>query len=185
MFNTITAATASLAAALTAALALGSAGAAQADSIGTKDPADIRHGVDLRSVQVAHGEKNLRIVLTHKNLRRDHASGASGTVYIDTDPNDKGPELAFVAGLYQGTDYRLLNVEGFGKTKDGTPVDGFYIMRLDYDREQTRIRISRDALGDVDKVRAAVKVGGYRADGSTVTDWLKEPRSFTPWVERG
>ncbi len=29
------------------------------------------------------------------------------------------------------------------------------------------------------------KVAGERANGKHVTDWLGEPKSFTPWVERG
>ena len=54
-----------------AALTIGLAAPAAAASIGVKDPADIGHGVDLRAVQVANGERNLRIVLNHTNLRRD------------------------------------------------------------------------------------------------------------------
>ena len=58
-------------------------------------------------------------------------------------------------------------------------------MTLDYTKEQTRMRISREALGDVDAVRVSVKVAGQRTDGSQVVDWLGERRSFTSWVERG
>lgn len=47
------------------------------------------------------------------------------------------------------------------------------------------MRISRQALGRTGEVRVAVKVSGERTDGGSVTDWLREPRSFTPWVERG
>ena len=56
-------------------------------------------------------------------------------------------------------------------------------MRVDYDAEQVRFRISREALGSPEAVRVAVRVAGTRADGSTTpTDWLGTPRSFTDWV---
>jgi hypothetical protein len=168
-----------------AALTLGLAAPASAASIGVKDPADIGHGVDLRAVHVVNGEKNLRIVLNHTNLRRDPRTGASGVVYIDTDAGDRGPELVFAGGYFEGTDYQLLKTEGFGPKQWKAPVSGFYKMTLDYAEEQTRMRISRQALGDVDSVRVSVKVAGQRTDGSAVVDWLGERRSFTTWVHRG
>jgi len=159
--------------------------AAQAASIGITDPADANHGVDLRAVRVTNGDKALRIVLTHADLRRDPRSGAGGAVYIDTDPADRGPELVFVGGYYEGTDYQLLHTEGFGVKQWGKPVDGFHQLTLDYDKEKTRMVISRAALGDVGDVRVAVRVAGERPDGTKVVDWLGEPRSFTQWVSRG
>ena len=171
-------------AAIAGALALGVAAPASAAGIGVKDPADTRHGVDLRSVVVNH-DTALTITMTHANLRRDPASGAGGAVYIDTNRADAGPELVFAGGYFEGTDYTLLRTEGFGVKNWKAPVDGFYIMSLDYDKEQTRMRISRKALGATDKVRVAVRVSGTRPDGTKVTDWLGEPRSFTPWVKRG
>lgn len=178
--------TTAAAATATALLAFGPAAPAHADSIGVKDPADVHHGVDLRSVQVANGENRLRIVLTHTNLRRSPRSGAGGSVYIDTDSGDKGPELVFVGGFFEGTDYQLLTTEGFGVKNWGEPVEGDYRMTLHYKKEQTRMRISREALGDaVEDVRVSVKVGGQRTDGSHVVDWLGKTRSFTDWVARG
>jgi hypothetical protein len=176
------------AAAAIAATALtigGLAAPAGAASIGVTDPADVDHGVDLRAVRVANGEDNLRIVLTHDDLVRSPKSGAGGAVYIDTDPADKGPELVFVGGYFAGTDYQLLHTEGFGVKKWGDVVDGFHQLTLDYDKDKTRMRISREALGDVGAVRVAVRVAGERPDGTHVVDWLGEPRSFTSWVPRG
>ena len=169
----------------TAALTLGLNAPASAASIGVTDPADTNHGVDLRAVRVANGDRNLTIVLNHANLRRDPRSGAGGAVYIDTDRADRGPELVFVGGYFEGTDYQLLHTEGFGVKNWGSPVNGFYELSLDYVKEQTRMRISRAALGPVGKVRVAVRVSGERRDGTQVVDWLGERRSFTPWVRRG
>jgi len=173
------------AAAVAAALTLSVAAPASADGIGEKDPADIGHGVDLRAVHVVNGEKNLRIVLNHTNLRRDPKTGAGGVVYLDTDPEDQGPELAFAVGFFEGTDYQLVATEGFGPKNWKAPVEGFYALHVDYAKEQARIRISRKALGAADTVRVAVRVAGQRTDGSQIVDWLGQPRSFTPWVERG
>jgi hypothetical protein len=167
------------------ALALGLGGPAAAASITAADPADVEHGVDLRAVRVANGEDTLRIVLTHDDLRRSPRSGAGGAVYIDTDPANKGPELVFVGGYFAGTDYQLLHTEGFGVKKWGDVVEGFHQLTLDYDKDKTRMRISREALGDVGPVRVAVRVAGERPDGTHVVDWLGEPRSFTAWVPRG
>jgi hypothetical protein len=46
-----------------------------------------------------------------------------------------------------------------------------------------RMRIARTVMGAPDEVRIAVRVAGSRpGGGSTRTDWLGEPRSFTDWV---
>jgi hypothetical protein len=169
----------------TTAAALTVAGPALAASLTATDPQDIDHGVDLRKVKVYNGEANLKVTLTHVNLRKSFKSGASGSVYIDTDPTDKGPEYVFSGGFYEGTDYMLSRTEGFGVKKWGKPVKCSYQLRLDYAEEKTRMRIGQGCLGDVDQVRIAVKVAGERTDGSIVTDWLGEPREFTDWAARG
>jgi opacity protein-like surface antigen len=174
--------------AVAAALAVGALAApAQAASIDRTDPSDVAHGVDLRAVRVVNGDRALRIVLTHADLRRSPKSGAGGAVYIDTDPNDRGPELVFVGGYFEGTDYQLLHTEGFGHKRWGAPAEGSYEMTVDYAKEQVRMRMSRHVLGRPGTVRVAVRVSGARRDGTStgLVDWLGEPRSFTPWVARG
>lgn len=88
-----------------------------------KDPADIHHGVDLRAVVVDH-DTALTITLTHTNLRRDPSTGAGGAVYIDTDHADAGPELVFLGGYFEGTDYQLVRTEGFGRRNWQGPATG-------------------------------------------------------------
>jgi len=171
--------------AATAALALGPAAPASADIYGVDDPADVHHGVDLRAVHLKNGDKNLRITLTHTNLRRSPSTGAGGAVYVDTDPADKGPELVFVGGFFEGTDYALLHTDGFGVKKWGRAVRAPYEMTLDYKKDETHMRVSRKALGGADEVRVAVGVSGQRTDGTAVVDWLGKPRWFTPWVAQG
>lgn len=176
---------ASAAALSVAALTLGVVGAAQADSIGVKDPRDTSHGSDLRSVELRHHDKNVVVVTRHVNLRPDGTAG--GAVFLDTDRSDRGPEFVFVGGYFDGTDYALLETEGFAVRKWGERADGFHIMRLDYDREQVRMRMTRRSLGNPDEVRVAVRVSGARTDGSSdgLVDWLGEPQSFTEPVARG
>ena len=174
-----------IATAAAAALTLGLAGPAAAERYGIDDPAESGHGVDLLAVSVVNAEKNLRIVLNHQNLRRSPRTGAGGAVYIDTDPDDKGPELVFAGGFFAGTDYQLVETEGFGTKHWGEPVDGFYVMRLDYVNDTTKIKISREALGGAEEVRVAVRVGGQRTDGTSVVDWMGKPRSYSLWLDRG
>lgn len=166
-----------------AALALTQLAPASADSIGVSDPDDLGHGVDLRSVVVDHNADNVVVTTTHTNLRPSFRSGSSGAVFLDTDPTDPGPEYVFAGGYFVGTDYKLLRTEGFASSAWGKPVKGSYRMRINYDTEHVRMRISRATLGSPEEVRVAVRVGGTLPDGSTTRrDWLGDPRSFTEWV---
>lgn len=167
------------------ALSLGLAAPAAGASLTVDDPADVKHGVDLRSAKVTYGQKNLWVVLTHKDLRPGLRQGASGSVYIDTDPADRGPELVFTGGYFEGTDYALVRTDGFGPKNWGREVDGSYRLWVDYDQDQVRMRISREILGDADEVRVSVKVGGYGPRNTTVTDWLGRRFGWTEWVASG
>lgn len=166
-----------------AALTLTQLAPANADGIGVRDPKDLGHGADLRSVEVQHGGRNLVVTTTHTNLKESFRSGSSGAVFLDTDPTNTGPEYVFVGGYFVGTDYALLHTDGFANRLWGEPVEGSYRMRIDYDADQVRMRISREALDSPAAVRVAVQVAGTRRDGSiTKRDWLGEARSFTDWV---
>lgn len=167
-----------------AALALGAA-PAQADGLAVSDPQNLGHGVDLRAVEVEHKARNLVVTTTHADLRESYRSGSSGSVFLDTDPDDAGPEYVFAGGFFVGTDYRLLATEGFATSAWGEPVEGSYRMTVDYDAETVRFKVARAALGSPEEVRVAVRVAGTRRDGSdTPNDWLGAPRSFTDWVAR-
>ena len=123
------------------------------------------------------------VTTTHTDLRPSFRTGSAGAVFLDTDATDPGPEYVFVGGYFDGTDYLLLHADGFGRRTWGEPVEGSYRMRLDYEKEQVRMRISREAIGSPAQVRVAVRVSGTRRDGRAgVVDWLGEPRSWTEWV---
>lgn len=145
---------------------------------------DVAHGVDIRSVKVVN-EKNVRIVIQHRDLVRSYKSGASGVVYIDTDPSKDGPEFAFVGGFFSGTDYALVPTDGWKLLHRAVPLHSSYEMKLDYENDVTRIRLSRASLDRPGKVRVAVKVSGEQRDGDIVHDWLGSRRELTPWVARG
>lgn len=153
------------------------ASAAFADAHG-----DTTAGVDLHRVKVAHTEKNLRLTLTHADLVAD-ATGVGVTVYVDTDRADRGPELAFVGGLSEGTDYALLRTEGWS-LDEATRKRCAHRMRLDYTEEQTRIRLGRGCLAGAEEVRVAVRVADQDRSG-TRRDWLGSRREFTAPVARG
>jgi hypothetical protein len=156
---------------------------AHADEFGTADDQDLAHGVDLLSVQVQHGARNVVVTTTHTDLVESFRSGSSGSVFLDTDPTDTGPEYVFAGGYFVGTDYTLLTTDGFATSTWGEPVEGSYRMKIDYDADQVRMRISRQAIGLPDEVRVAVRVAGTRPNGKdTRTDWLLAPRTFTDWV---
>lgn len=175
----------SLVGAAVAALALGLAAPATAATATFDDAAgDVAHPVDLQSVTVVN-EKNVRIVLQHDGLRRSFKSGASGTVFLDTDPAAKGPEYAFTGGFFEGADYALIKTDGWTFGRRAVPLTCSYEMHLDYAADVTRMRMSRGCLGNPGKVRVAVKVGGEQADGDFVRDWLGSRRELTPWVARG
>jgi len=181
--NEITRTTLSVAALALAALTLSPLAPAGADAIGVRDAQDLDHGVDLRSVEVKHGDRNLVVTTTHTDLEESFRSGSSGAVFLDTDPTDTGPEYVFVGGYFVGTDYQLLETDGFATKKWSGPVEGTYGMRIDYDAEQVRMTMSRETLGSPEQVRVAVRAAGSRPDGSsTRVDWLVGPRALTDWV---
>jgi hypothetical protein len=175
------------AAATAAALTLSIAGPASAERYGIDDPIESNHGVDLVAVTAINAENSVRVVLTHQNLRRSPTPAAGGAIYFDTDPADRGPEYVFTAGLFAGTDYRMLTTDGFGLNQWGDPVaDGLsYSLKLDYANEKSVFKISQEALGNPDRVRVAVRVSGDRAGGGHVVDWMGQPRSFSLWLDRG
>ncbi len=171
-----------------AALTVGLAGTAHAEQYGIDDPRETGHGSDILALQVRNADQNLHVVSYHQNLRKDPATGSGGRVFIDTDSEDRGPEYVFVAGYTQGTDFVLLETEGFKASSWGEPVEqGDYKMVVRYKVDRVHVTLSRHAIGDPTDVRVAMRASGNRSDGTTdgLVDWVGEPRSFTPWIAQG
>lgn len=177
-------ATAVLGAAVGVALVATSGSAIAATSTFQDAQGDMAHGADIHSVRVVN-EKNVRVVLKVDDLVRTYKSGAGVTLYLDTDRADAGPEFAFLAGMFEGTDYGLVRTEGWDVPDNPRVVRGFHIMKLDYDNDVARFRMAREALDHAGKVRVAVKTSGEQSDGDIVHDWLGERRELSSWVKRG
>lgn len=148
------------------------------------DRGDMDHGADIYGVKVVN-EKNVRVVLEVADLVPSYKSGAGVTVYLDSDRTDAGPEFAFLGGMFEGTDYAMVRTEGWNVPDNPRVVRGFHIMRLDYDNDVARFRMTRAALDHPGKVRVAVRTSGEQHGGDTVHDWLDGRRVWTSWVERG
>jgi hypothetical protein len=171
-----------------AALTVALPGAAHAEMYGVDDGPDTSHGSDILAISVRNGPDRLDVTTWHADLRPDPATGSGGSLFIDTDRDNPGPEYVFVAGYYRGTDYQLLHTDGFRPATWGEPVeDGEYVMRVSYRRDTVRVRIAQGALGEPDRVRVAARASGTRSDGTSdgLVDWVGKRRWFTPWVDRG
>lgn len=182
MRRTLTMAVVVTAATLAATAATTGAVAATAGFPDTRG--DMAHGADLHSVKVVN-ERSVRVVLRVEDLVRSWRSGSAVTVYVDTDPSDPGPEFAFLGGMFEGTDYGLVRTDGWRIGDHPRVVRGFHIMKLDYENDVARFRMSREALDHPGSVRVEVRTSGEQADGNVVHDWLGQPREFTPWVRKG
>ncbi|MGH3363552.1 MAG: hypothetical protein ACRDOW_02395 [Nocardioidaceae bacterium] len=168
------------------------AGAASAETRVFKDErGDMAHGADIHRVRVVN-DKQVRVNVVHRDLRRSYKSGSSITVFIDTDRQRKGPEFVFLGGTFEGSDYALLKAKGWKRSGDQqVPLHGgSYIMKVDYAEDVARIRFDRAVLGNPKAVRVEVKTGGEHVPqgeepATTEKDWLGQPRDFTRWVKRG
>ena len=177
---------------------MAAAGLALAALVGTAAPAlaatatfedakgDVAHGVDLESVKVVNGN-SVRIKVQHADIVKSWRSGASQTVFLDTDPSKPGPEFAFPSVAYQGGDYALIKTrgDGWGFGRRAVPLTCGYELRLDFARDVSTMRIDPECLGNPGEIRVAVKAAGTQADGDIVTDWLGGRRQLTEWVAKG
>lgn len=169
-------------AALTLGL-LGLAGAANAERYSIDDPADATGSRnDVYGLTIAHGEKRVRFVIAVDDLRPRASAGA--TLFLDTDPQDKGPEYALGTGLSSGTDYALVRVEGW-EDRDGRILGCDYDLRLKYRADVVVGSIKRGCLKNPDTVAASVKMVDT-ADGShPIRDWAPGKKKFGLAVSAG
>ncbi|GAB2878484.1 hypothetical protein [Nocardioides pacificus] len=145
---------------------------------------DIDHGADLHRVRVVNN-RQVKVRVTHADLRPSWRSGSSLAVYLDTDSQQAGPEFAFVGGTYQGSDYALVPTDGWRLRQRAVPMRCSYDLSLDYAADTADVRIARRCLDLPDAIRVAVKTGGTQADGDTVVDWLGRRRQLTRVIARG
>lgn len=148
------------------------------------DGDDSEAKVDLLRTRVTHAPKQVRVRMVHDNLvRQPTRAGQWVTVFIDTDPDNEGPEYRFSSGLNSGTDYVLDRVGRWqGKGKRLTCSHNFDIS---WKNDVAVLRIARKCLGNPRTVAVAVKAEEFAPEGEEYVDWLTAPRAFTAPVARG
>lgn len=157
---------------------------ASAEVVRVVDGDDTAAEVDLMRVRLSHGEKQVRVRMVHDDLKRmGLRAGQSVSVFIDTDPDDAGPEFRFASGLSSGTDYALLRVGRWGS--EGKRVDCNYRFRINWRDDVTVLRMGRGCLGRPETVAVAVKAAQTNVKGETSVDWLGKRRQFTTAVASG
>ena len=172
-----------LAATTTIALAAGVFAPAAAERAGFSDPADVGGASlnDIRHVRVDHRADGLDVTVRFADLRRRSGGGPAGlTIRFDTRSRRYGPEFQLTSGLYAGTDYQLMKVRA--NRTVGEPLSCPHRVRLDFGKDRLRFHATSGCLGSPSRVRIGVKMTDEFDGSHPVTDWLGEPRSYTPWV---
>ena len=162
---------------------LGLAGPADAERYAIDDPADASGSRnDIHGLTLVHGEKRVRFVIAVDDLRPRSDAGA--TLFLDTDPQDKGPEYALGTGLSSGTDYGLTRVEGW-EDRDGKILGCDYDLKLKYRTDQVVGSIKRSCLKNPDTVAASVKMVDTADASHPIRDWAPGKKKFGLAVSAG
>jgi hypothetical protein len=162
---------------------LGLAAPAHAERYAIDDPADAAGSLnDIYGLTVNHGDKRVKFSIRVADLRRVSSAGA--TLFLDTDPQDRGPEYALGTGLSSGTDYALVRVERWRGT-GSAPLNCDYHLRLRYKEDVVRGYISRRCLGKPATVAAAVKMVDAHDPSHVIRDWAPARKTFGLAIARG
>lgn len=172
------------AAVATAALVIGAAGVASAASVTVADkPTDAPGSVsDITSVTVKHTKKNVVMITSFADLQPTYDGSSSLAMFLDSS-DAVGPELRLATGLQDGTDYQLVAMwEG---RPHGEPLTCAHSVKLDFDANTVKAKVSRACLGKPATVRVGVKMTDHVDADHVVTDWLKGKRAYTTWLAVG
>jgi hypothetical protein len=168
-----------------AALVLGTAGTAAAQSRTVSDPADTSGSLgDISLVTVKHTSKQVRTTVLVDDLRPTSKGGPSSlSVFIDTDRDAKGPEFRLATGMQEGTDFQLVAVKDWKPV--GEPLGCAHSVDLDFGEDTARLSVARACVGSPEDVRVGVKMTDAFDPSHVLVDWLKKPRGFTTWLAAG
>lgn len=157
---------------------------ASAAAVTVVDGNDSEAAADLLRVRVTHTPKQVRVRMVHDNLFHNGIKAGQGvSVFLDTDPDDPGPEFRLLSGLNGGTDYVF---ERVGRWQgEGSPVSCRYQLSISWKDDVAVFTTGRGCLGRPDRVKVAVKVGETSHEGEQYVDWMTGVRRFTPPVEVG
>lgn len=168
------------AAALAAVVTL--APAAQAETTRVDDGADATASTtDIRVVRVNHADQRLRVQVGFPDLREDGAAGLQ--IWVDSDPEESGPEYAIGAPLFSGGDYMLVRTDGWKPV--GAPVDCRYNLQLDYAEDRLVFAARRGCFDQPDQIRVAMRMYDNEDPSAPVIDWLLGRRELTSWLSPG
>jgi len=172
-----------IAAALAVAATLASAPAAQAATTVVDDGADATASLtDIRTVRVDHAGRRVEVKVSFPDLRRRARAGL--TVYVDSDPDARGPERSVGLPLFSGSDYVMWRMRNWEYVGD-RPVRCGYGADYRWRRDVVVLTARRGCFGKPEEVRVGMRMRDV-ADGShPVTDWLIGRRDFTDWTASG
>lgn len=156
---------------------------AYADVAVVRDGADATASLtDIRKVRVDHGDDELKVRVNFPDLRKKADAGLN--VYVDRNPQRRGPELGLATPLFSGSDYALLRMKRW-KFVGTRRVDCDYDVRLKWKRDVLVFTADRDCFGDPDELRVAVRMRDYADPSHPVVDWMIGRREFTDWLGAG
>lgn len=165
-----------------AALTIGVAGAASAQSVALDDnPTDAAGSShDISWVKVEHTKRYIVVVTEFAALDPSLSGNAPGlSMFVDL-TDAKGPELRLSTGLQDGSDYQLVSM--YQNKPQGDPLTCAHQVKISSDGEMVRAKIDRACTGQAAKVRVAVKMTDHLEGGDVVTDWLKKKKYYTKWL---
>lgn len=174
---------AAIALAAAATTVLAGVAPASAETINTDDGADATASLtDMRKVRITHGAERVTVRISYTDLRR--RGSATQAIYLDKNPNRRGPEFALFTPLFSGSDYALVRMRKWKVSSDG-PISCDYSVDLRWRRDVVVVEIDRGCLGDPDDVRVALRMRDLYDGSHPVTDWLGDRREFTDWLVSG
>lgn len=173
---------AALAATATFAVVVTTMAPAYAEKTVVHDGADATASLtDIRTVRVNHADHRLRVQVKFPDLRRN--GDASLSVYVDTDPDRKGPEFALGTPLFSGSDYQLMRMRNWKRV--GSPVKCRYDVDLDWAGDVLVFKARRGCFKKPDQLRVGMKMVDLADASHPVKDWMIGRRKFTRQLASG
>lgn len=146
---------------------------AAADSETFKDGKTTEGPMDIHRVSVVN-ENRLQIRIKVEDLQKKIGPGAG--VWLDTDPDHKGPDFLIGSGLYQ-SDYQISRAEGWKVV--GDPLSCPLEQKLRYDDDVIAWRTGAGCLGEYDEVRVSAET-----QTEDTHDFSPARHEWHPWVDR-
>jgi hypothetical protein len=143
------------------------------DSETFKDGKTTEGAMDIHRVSVVN-EKRLQVRIKVEDLQKK--SGPSAGVWLDTDPEHKGPDFFIGSGLYQ-SEWQISRADGWKVTGDplSCPVD----QRLRYDDDVISWTTGPKCLGDYEEVRVSAE-----AHAEETHDYSPARHEWHSWIDR-